>query len=255
MNWLRYLCPSCGGMYNDVIEEGKTKLLHRGLESSADKSKLPSENCIPYHDYVLFKPCGHCCPEVFAECRACKLGYPGSLKRPSHPSRKDCYCHYCVEEGSALSLDQTRVKDLLDEKTTNREFDVFLSYNREDLDQVVEVGRKLKAEGLLPWLDVWEILPGTSWIRALGEIIKSVKSTAVFVGSSGIGPWQQTEVEAVLLEFKNRGCPVVPVLLAECDKIPELPIFLKLLHFVDFTKKETDPIKKLILGITGGKIA
>ena len=104
MNLFRYLCPSCGGAYKDVVENEKTRLVHRGLKDSRDKSEMPTPGCIRFHEYVWFDPCGHCCPEVFAECRACKLGYPRASRRPGLPSEEPCYCHYCHREDSEWNL-------------------------------------------------------------------------------------------------------------------------------------------------------
>lgn len=93
-----FLCPQCQSPYHTVVENGKSKFLHQGLTSTKDKTRLSSPNCIPYHDYLVFQPCGHCCPDVFGECRACKLGLPGAIAKPSHPTKEDCYCHYCLPE-------------------------------------------------------------------------------------------------------------------------------------------------------------
>jgi hypothetical protein len=79
----------------------------------------------------------------------------------------------------------------------------------------------------------------------------------VFVGKKGrkkfIGPWQEMELEAFLREFVNRSCPVIPVLLSNAPKQPKLPIFLKGMTWVDFSKQDPDPLEQLIWGITGEK--
>jgi hypothetical protein len=67
-------------------------------------------------------------------------------------------------------------------------FDVFLCHNSEDKPAVREIAQKLVREGIKPWRDEWEIRPGTSWQSALEEQIGSIKSAAIFVGDSGIGP-------------------------------------------------------------------
>jgi hypothetical protein len=241
-------------MYNDKVENGLSKLLHRGLKSSEDNSALPTSDCIPYHDYVVFLPCGHCCPEVFADCRACKLEYPNTASRPGHPTDEDCFCHYCVESELTENLsDSSReaAQRLIEEKQSESEFDVFLCHNNEDKEEVKYIGERLKDIGLLPWLDVWEIRPGTPWLQQLQEVLKSIKSAAIFVGANGIGPWQQKEIEALLINFDKRGCPVIPSILKNCREQPSLPIFLERLHYVDFRKDNPDPFKQLRFGITG----
>ncbi|MGK7905663.1 MAG: toll/interleukin-1 receptor domain-containing protein [Synechococcus sp.] len=133
------------------------------------------------------------------------------------------------------------------------EFDVFLCHNSEDKDAVIDIAERLESGGLRPWLDEWELRPGLSWIDALEKQIESIAAAAVFVGNSGIGPWQRQEIRAFLNEFVRRGCPVIPVILANAPKRPDLPIFLKNNTWVDFRRQRPDPMERLIWGVTGKK--
>ena len=134
-------------------------------------------------------------------------------------------------------------------------FDVFLCHNSEDKPAVREIVRKLVKEGIKSWLDEEQIRPGTTWQTALGEQIKTIKSAAVFVGNSGIGPWQSEEIQAFLGEFVDRKCLVIPTILASANAVPELPWALKNRHCVNFRVTDPDPLKQLIWGITGQKPA
>ena len=134
-------------------------------------------------------------------------------------------------------------------------FDVFLCHNSEDKPAVQQIAQKLVKEGIKPWLDEEQIRPGTTWQTALGEQIKNIKSAAVFVGDSGIGPWQSEEIQAFLGEFMDRKCPVIPTILASATTTPELPWTLKNRHRVDFRIADPDPLRQLIWGITGQKPA
>lgn len=139
-------------------------------------------------------------------------------------------------------------------KNANSEyFDVFLCHNTKDKDEVKKIGESLIAKGIKPWLDEWNIAPGRPWQSTLQSQIKTIKSAAVFIGESGIGPWASFELEAFIMEFVNRGCPVIPVLLPNINTVPELPIFLKRMHYVDFSKETPDPLSQLIWGITDKK--
>lgn len=135
----------------------------------------------------------------------------------------------------------------------NKGFDVFLCHNNKDKEEVKEIAKKLQEEGIIPWLDEWELQPGLPWQRTLEQQISEIKSAAVFVGASGIGPWQNMEIEALLREFVNRGCPVIPLLLKTAPDKPKLPLFLAGMTWVDFHKLEPDPMKQLIWGITSKK--
>jgi len=130
-------------------------------------------------------------------------------------------------------------------------YDVFLCYNSEDKIYIKEIANLLKQNGVSVWLDEWELRPGFPWQRTLERQIEKINSAAVFVGTNGLGPWQLMEVEALLREFIYRKCSVIPVLLSSAKHIPELPIFLKGITWVDFRKNEPDPLKQLIWGITG----
>jgi hypothetical protein len=134
-------------------------------------------------------------------------------------------------------------------------FDVFLCHNSEDKPAVREIARKLTAEGIKPWLDVEQIPPGTTWQTALEEQINNIKSAAVFVGNSGIGPWQNEEIQAFLSQFMERKCPVIPTILGSATTTPDLPWTLKNRPHVDFRVSDPNPLKQLIWGITGQKPA
>jgi hypothetical protein len=76
-------------------------------------------------------------------------------------------------------------------------FDVFLCHNSEDKSEVQKIGLQLKENGLHPWLDNCELRPGMPWQRLLENHIDKIDAVAVFLGSSGIGPWQQMELDAI----------------------------------------------------------
>jgi hypothetical protein len=135
----------------------------------------------------------------------------------------------------------------------SEQFDVFLCHNSQDKPKVKEIAEKLKQQGLKPWLDEWELQPGLPWQRELRGQIQNIKSAAVFVGGSGVGPWQQMEIEAYLRRFVSQDSPVIPVLLPNAPKQPELPLFLEGMTWVDFRPSNLDPMGQLYWGITGKK--
>jgi hypothetical protein len=131
------------------------------------------------------------------------------------------------------------------------EYDVFLCHNSKDKQEVKAVGEQLKEKGYLPWLDEWELAPGTSWQTILESQISQINAAAIFVGPSGIGPWQSMEIQAILRRFVDSGLPTIPVILPSCKRVPRLPMFLQGQTWVDFRALAPDPLKRLIWGFTG----
>lgn len=147
--------------------------------------------------------------------------------------------------------DQDTAASILQGKIATGDYDVFLCHSNEDKPMVKRIGTWLKWQGILPWLDEWELRPGLPWQRALEDQIERIKSAAVFVGKNGIGPWQRQELEAFLREFVNRGCPVIPVLLPDAPHEPDLPLFLRGMTWIDLRQKDPDTLKRFLWGITG----
>lgn len=147
--------------------------------------------------------------------------------------------------GNALSAAIVNVK------ARTNQFDVFMCHNSEDKTEIKKIAINLRTRGVLPWLDEWELRPGFPWQMELEKQINNIKSAAVFVGNSGMGPWQNMEVNAFIRKFVDRQSPVIPAILKSCSKAPEIPILLNGMTWVDFHKRSPNPYERLIWGITG----
>lgn len=130
-------------------------------------------------------------------------------------------------------------------------FDVFLCHNSDDKPEVRKIANLLRARGINPWLDEEQLRPGLPWQEALEENIQKIQAAAVFIGHSGLGPWQNAEMRAFLNNFVERRIPIIPVILETADREPELPIFLRSVTWVDFRRQAPDPLDRLLWGITG----
>jgi hypothetical protein len=138
-------------------------------------------------------------------------------------------------------------------------FDVFLSHNSKDKPAVKSLGGALKQRGLSVWLDEWELRPGLTWQDALEDIVTGCKSSAVCFGGSGVGPWEDPEMQGLLRRFVNDKkigniVPIIPVLLPGAPADVKLPLFLEAFTWVDLRNGLTaDGLERLRWGITGEK--
>jgi len=158
----------------------------------------------------------------------------------------------------AVSMSSRLNSNVIDYLRTDLErsggtFDVFLCHNSRDKASIREIRDQLRSRSIRTWMDEDELRPGQLWQVGLEEAIASIRSAAVFVGESGTGPWQDLEIRAFLSEFVSRGCPVIPVILPSATRVPELPLFLKQMMWVDFRDNTKDPLSALVWGITGNK--
>lgn len=89
----------------------------------------------------------------------------------------------------------------------------------------------------------------------LEQGLSSSATCAVFVGKTGEGPWQKHEVETALRQqIHHADFRVIPVLLSDAPRVPELPMFLAGNMWVDFRGKELnddDAMWRLECGIRG----
>ena len=117
-------------------------------------------------------------------------------------------------------------------------FDVFLSHSSRDKPAVEALTHRLEDEAHLnPWLDKWHLVPGEPWQEALEQALDASRTCAVFIGPSGISPWENEEMRSALqTRVSQVDFRVVPVLLPGAT-MPErgpLPRFLRRLTWVDF---------------------
>ncbi|MGH8932594.1 MAG: TIR domain-containing protein [Egibacteraceae bacterium] len=73
-------------------------------------------------------------------------------------------------------------------------FDVFLSYNRADESALEQLAKRLRDEGIQPWLDLWCLVPGDAWQPQIVQGLNASKACAVFVGPHGLGDWAREEL-------------------------------------------------------------
>ena len=133
-----------------------------------------------------------------------------------------------------------------------RKHDVFLSYPSADKPAVRRLAKLLIKQGIKPWFDERDLIPGRPWQEALEETIVNIRSVAIMVGKLGIGPWEDREMRAFLSEFVRRE--IRQILCCFQAPRPHLDLRPSPREFtwVDLRSgiKEKD-VERLIWGVTG----
>jgi WD40 repeat protein len=108
-------------------------------------------------------------------------------------------------------------------------YDVFLSFYQGDAPLLQPVVEWLSDRGLTPFVDKWELVDSETRRERTQEALFQSRACLIFLGSAGIGPWQEEEIRAAL----DRHVKIIPVLLP--PPRPEgVPPLLANLAWVDF---------------------
>jgi hypothetical protein len=92
-------------------------------------------------------------------------------------------------------------------------YDLFISYHRNDLRWARQVSRALEKRGLEVWLDELNLSPGDVWRKEIARALDSSHAFGVLVGPSGLGGWQELEVQTALENQPARNRRIVQMLL------------------------------------------
>ncbi len=107
-------------------------------------------------------------------------------------------------------------------------------------------------QGLRVWLDTDDLRPGERWQDGLETAILASASFLVCLGGSGVGPWENEEMQAALDLATRDPRPVIPVLLPGARERPALSLFLKNRSWVNLRGGiDSAGISRLVWGITG----
>jgi len=118
-------------------------------------------------------------------------------------------------------------------------YDMFLSYNSRDSGAVGQIAAALKQKGIQSFLDRNALTKGQAWMPEIAEALADTRSVAVFIGSHGLGEFQDQEVQLALQRqssARSAGAflPVFAVLLPGA-KQADIPAWLTLNTWLDLT--------------------
>jgi hypothetical protein len=141
-----------------------------------------------------------------------------------------------------------------------KRYDAFLSFNSQDRPAVKQVAERLQGEKLDLYLEEWELTPGGEFQPALAEALHQSKTCVVFLGPSGLGPWQKQELQvAIDKRVRDETFRVIPVLLPGTERPRRGDVahleFLINASWVEFLQTLDDErtFRNLLWGIRGTK--
>jgi hypothetical protein len=125
---------------------------------------------------------------------------------------------------------------------------VFLSYARENFEQVLSISRELNNNGIITWFDEDMLLPGDDWHNRIEQAIRDADYCLVFLSSQTMDNTGYKNRELKLAIEQQSLLPegkrfIIPVLLDECTP----PLSLDKLNWVKISDK--DWFKKLLKAV------
>jgi WD40 repeat protein len=101
---------------------------------------------------------------------------------------------------------------------TSSRYDVFVSYNRRDADQVkILVTRLERRANLRVWLDVTDLPAGVPWRPAIEEAMNHCAAVLTVYGPHGFGPTQREEFDLAQSVKSAKPIHIVPLLLPQTE--------------------------------------
>ena len=115
--------------------------------------------------------------------------------------------------------------------SSEKKYDVFLSYSHLDKEQVKELASKIESEycgdrKLKVYLDEWEMVPGRNIIKSMEEGLQQSRYVVPIISKHSIhAEWPNMEWSiAILLDPSGKKGTVIPFWLGDCEIPPSLKI-------------------------------
>jgi hypothetical protein len=98
---------------------------------------------------------------------------------------------------------------------------IFISYAREDINIAQKLYADLKNQGIAPWIDIEDILPGQKWKHVIKTTIQESKYVIILLSNNSVSKkgYIQKEVKYaldILEEYPDSETFIIPVRLDNC---------------------------------------
>lgn len=121
--------------------------------------------------------------------------------------------------------------------------DVFISYSAHDRSSVEIIARRLREEGIEPWLDLINLAHEDNWQVQLGAVLNQCTSCLVVLNAANfLSEYNAYEFPAIERRLGQGNFKVVPITLAGSSRnqFDKLPVFLHPLLWLNFPETLDD---------------
>ena len=118
-------------------------------------------------------------------------------------------------------------------RRTSEQYDLFISYNRNDSTRASQLVRELEQRGVRAWMDKLNLAPCELWQTEITEALTHANDIAVLIGASGLGGWQELELQLAFAKQPERKRRIIPVPLPQAPRALTLPDLLAPYMFCD----------------------
>lgn len=144
---------------------------------------------------------------------------------------------------------------------TKKTYDAFLAVNGADsaaANFVRSIAKWLEDQARFTvWLEEWEMIPGTPWMESRESALDNSNCCVVFIGSEGIGPWQNESWRSAYETFvEKKRLRVIPAILpgGPTEEVDLPPPFRRVYYMTFRDIHDEDGLEMLKKAIKGEKV-
>lgn len=138
---------------------------------------------------------------------------------------------------------------------------VFLCHNTKEKPEINQIRSFLEERNIRTYMDQYDFQSFGLWEKQLEAEIRTFKTAAIFLGKSGLGPWQVKEIDMFVDELnknaedRRMGLVILPGCSNRLiDEVTEKWPDLSKWQWTNFDQDEPDPVERLILGISATEV-
>ena len=153
---------------------------------------------------------------------------------------------HCPIFGDHYSYTYTEEKKI--NKNLKKVKKVFISYAREDCKVAKKIYNDIKSNGIIPWIDCEDLLPGQKWKKEISQAIKDSSYFLALLSSNSISKkgYVQKELKLALDvydEFPHSEIFIIPVRIDSCIPNDER---LNVLHWSDLFPSYNEGLQRIL---------